>query len=461
MRKLSLLDLIFFLVESEDSPKHVAGLMRCKKPPKARADYCRRLFDELRTHDQLTEPFNLVINFVGLQGPHWEYCQDFSIDQHLFYHRPKRSLSWQEAKDLAAALHEPLMDRDKPLWEFHLIDGIKGGRFAIYLKLHHAYADGMTMTSWLNRSLSESPEGYDLAPVWELPPPRRSGAASGKTSLTSALGKLTGQAWRQVLTAGGIAKLSAQQYLERSGLTHEAVALLFSTAKDTPMTGSATPGRSIATSSVAMDRLNRLRKSTCSTLNHVALACIDGAMHRYLAASGIVLDHPISIQMPVNLRTDGDGPAGNKLGITLVDLARPTDDPYRRLREIGYKLRNVKNQVAGVPGSSFEQFTILVAGMSEVIDKLQLTDRLPTNGHTVVSNVPGPVHPLYLLGSRVERMYPISTLAPGLRLNITMFSYAGVLHFGLVGTRDLENLQDLADLVVDEFEALENAVASR
>lgn len=461
MRKLSLLDLIFFVVESEDSPKHVAGLMRCKKPPKAPANYVKRLFEELRSHDNLTEPFNLVIEFVGLQGPHWKPCENFDIDEHLFYHRPKRSLSWLEAKELAAGFHEPLMDRSKPLWEFHVIDGIQGGRFAVYLKLHHAYADGMTMTSWLSRSLSESPEITDFTPVWELPPPRRKASRERKPSLTSTLGKLTGQAWKQVLTAGGIAKLSAQQYLERAGLTREAVALLFSTGKDTPMTGSATPGRSIATASVEMDRIGKLRKSTCSTLNHVALACIDGAMHRYLAESGIVLDHPISIQMPVNLRTDDDAPPGNKLGIALVDLAQPTDDPYRRLREIGYKLRNVKNQVAGVPGTSFEQFTILVAGVSEAIEKLQLTDRLPTNGHTVVSNVPGPVHPLYLEGSLVERMYPISTLAPGLRLNITMFSYGGVLHFGLVGTRDLEQLQDLADFIVEEFDALEEAVATR
>ena len=100
----------------------------------------------------------------------------------------------------------------------------------------------------------------------------------------------------------------------------------------------------------------------------------------------------------------------------------------------------------------------IAAGVSEVIDKLQLTDRLPTNGHAVVSNVPGPKQMLYLKGSRVERNFPISTLSPGLRLNITMFSYAGILHFGLVSTHDLENLQDLADQITEEFELLENAV---
>ena len=162
--------------------------------------------------------------------------------------------------------------------------------------------------------------------------------------------------------------------------------------------------------------------------------------------------------MPVNLRDNGQESSGNKIGITLVDLGQPAASPYRRLREIAFKLHNVKYQVAGIPSVSFEQFTFLAGGASEAINKLKLTDALPTNGHAVVSNLPGPETPRFLLGSKVERMYPISTLSPGLRLNITMFSYDGVLHFGLVSTRDLPNLQGMADRIVDEFAKLEQAV---
>lgn len=462
MKKLSLLDLAFFVVESEESPKHVAGLMRCKKPRGAKSDYGRKLFEELKSFDEASEPFNLVINFLGLKGPQWEYCRNFSIENHLFYHRSRRVISWLDAKEMVALLHEPMLDRSKPLWEFHLIDNIRGAEFALYFKLHHAYADGVTMTSWLSRSLSEDPENMELSPVWALEEPRtlkRKGTRP--SSLLGTARRLGATAIEQTLAAGGIAKLGAQQFLERSGLTKEAVALMFSTPRDTPMTGSTTSGRNVATSNIEMSRIKILREQTCSTLNHIALACIDGAMHKYLATNGIELDHPISIQMPVNLRNGnagGNSKLGNKIGITLVDLAQPASDPYRRLREIGYKLRNVKNQVASVPGDSFEQFTVLAASVSEVIGKLQLTDRLPTNGHAVVSNVPGPTKALYMKGSKVERMFPISTLSPGLRLNITMFSYAGLLQFGLVATHDLENLQDLADLIVDEFELLEQAV---
>ena len=86
MRKLSALDLAFFLAESQNSPKHVAGLMLCKKPPGSPAGFGRALVKELKTHQDLTEPFNLVIQFSGLKGPHWKPCNDININDHVFYH---------------------------------------------------------------------------------------------------------------------------------------------------------------------------------------------------------------------------------------------------------------------------------------------------------------------------------------------------------------------------------------
>jgi hypothetical protein len=177
-----------------------------------------------------------------------------------------------------------------------------------------------------------------------------------------------------------------------------------------------------------------------------------------MEACGHAIDQPITIQMPVNLRTDGDKGGGNKLGIVLVDLAKPTDDPYLRLREIGFTLRNVRNQIDGVPGTAIEQYTVLAAMAGELLEKLKLTDLFPANGHTLVSNVPGPKNPLYLKGARVEQMFPISTLAPGLRMNITLFSFSGILHFGIVATRDLQELDRLAVYIEEEFRNTEKAV---
>jgi len=458
MRKLSLLDLAFFLAESEGSPKHVAGLLLFKKPAKCPANFVGKLVEELKTFDEVNEPFNLVIDLIGLKGPHWKHCDNFSIDDHVFYHRPEKAVAWEAVKEFVTGLHEPLMDRSRPLWEFHLVDRIKGGKFAIYVKLHHAYADGMTMTSWLNKSLSDSPEVMSLTPIWTMSPPHTQPNEEATSTLAKTIGSLTRKAWGQALTTGGIAKLSAQQLLELAGMTRNAVSLPFSAQKGTPMTGSISPGRTLGTSWVSMTKIKRICKATRSTLNHVALTCIDGALHRYMGEQGIVLDHPITIQMPVNLRKEGDKKAGNKLGVVLVKLAEPTDDRFVRLREIGFTLRNVRSQIDGVPGSSVEQYTVLSALFGELIDKAGLSDVMPANGHTLVSNVPGSKTALYLKGAKLEQMYPISILVPGLRMNITLFSYAGKLQFGIVATRDMEELDTLARYMEEEFQNLESTV---
>ena len=458
MRKLSVLDLAFFMTENRDSPKHVAGLMLFSKPEGAPNDFARKLIAELKAFDEPTEPFDLVISFIGLQGPHWNRSTDFNIDEHVFYHKPKRSISWLEVLDFVARLHEPLMDRSKPLWEYHLIDGIEGGQFAVYTKVHHAYADGVTMARWVSNSLSESPDDMELRPAWCQPRKKKKKIPEKPVSITGAIRGLTSLTWSQVLAAGGLAKMATQQYLEGLGVTHGAVTLPFSAGDDTPLTGSASPGRNIATTWLRMVDVKRLGKKTRSTLNHIALSCIDGALHRYLEERGAPIDHPITVLMPINLRSSNQQKAGNQVGAVLVEMAEPTDDPYERLSEVGFNLRNLKQQIEGIPGDAIERYSILMAMTGELIEKLSLSDRLPTHGHTLVSNLPGPPEELFLKGAKVEQMYPISVLLPGLHTNITLFSCGGILNFGIVSTRDLPELNLLAKYIREEFEALEQVV---
>jgi WS/DGAT/MGAT family acyltransferase len=460
VRKLSALDLAFFLAETEGSPKHVAGLMLFSKPPRAHRDFGRRLLEEFKTHDRPTEPFNLVIRLAALSGPRWEPAPDFDIDRHVFYHRPGKSITWKEVLEFVATLHEPLMDRSRPLWDYHLIDGIEGGRFAIYIRVHHAYADGMTMTTWLDRTLCDSPQDPTLKPVWMMPASRRKRMSKERVSLAGGLQKLASGSMGQLVTAGGVAKLATQQILERAGITHKAVSLQFNTTDKTPLTGSATPGRCIATACLEMESVKSVCTAARATLNHVALACIDGALHRYLEDIGYPIDHPLTIQMPVNLRKDGKSGGGNRVGVALVELADPEGDHVRRLQDIGHSLHKVRNQIDSVPGDAMQQYTVISALTMELIDKLRLSDRIPATGHTLVSNVPGPTKTLYLKGAKLEQNYPISILVPGLRMNITLFSCSGILNFGIVATKDLEQLDRLGAYIEEEFRAIEAAVKS-
>ena len=457
MEKLSLLDLGFFIAESQASPKHVGGLLICKRPPKAAAGFAKTLYRELLTFTEVEAPFNRVIEFSLTAMPCWQTCDAIDLRQHVFYHKLAADENGRaELYRLVSALHTPMLDRSRPLWEVHVIDGVSEGRFAIYQKMHHACADGVTMVRWTAEGLSGSADDRELRPVWSI---RHVRGASRRDRMKH---ELLQSAWKSLSATGkhalGIGRLGVMLLLESAKLTKNAIALPFVNSAHTPLTGQVTAGRQFASAAVSMERVNRIRASTRSTLNHVALTCLDGALHRYLREQGVRLKRPITIQMPVNLRQEGEKAAGNKIGIIQVELSPPTDDPYIRLRNIGFSLRNVRTMMDSVAPEAIESYTIITGLVAQIAEMLHLSERTPPMGNTLVSNVPGPTQHLYIKGARLEELHPISTLPPSNLLNITLFSYAGQLFFGLIATDELPNLDELSHYVGEAFGELEQSV---
>ncbi|MBC7916637.1 MAG: DUF1298 domain-containing protein [Rhodoferax sp.] len=488
MSKLSLLDLGFFIAESEASPKHVAGLQICKRPAGSTASFAKDLYQAYLGFKDVKPPFNRTIHFSLSAMPHWQDSQSVDLTQHIFYHRlPKGKNDRQALYDFVSALHTPMLDRSRPLWEVHVIDGLsidegagqfaagppqgkltpsggsdprsggaRGHCFALYQKMHHAYADGVTMTRWNAESLSASPDNMALTPVWTL---KHTGHGAKRKRASQ---ELMQSLWKQVggnsMRVLGIGRLAAMLALESVRLTKNAIALPFVSSAKTPLTGQVTSGRQFTAVGVDMQRINRIRTQTRSTLNHVALTCLDGALRHYLLDLGVELKRPITIQMPVNLRQEGEKSAGNKIGIIQVELSPPTDDPYVRLRNIGYSLRNVRTMIDSVVPEAIESYTVITGLIAQIAEMLKLSNSLPPMGNTLVSNVPGPKDHLYLMGARLEEMHPISTLPPSNLLNITLFSYAGDLYFGLIATDELPKLQRLGAYVLEAMTELEQSL---
>ena len=460
MNKLSLLDLGFFIAETEASPKHVASLLICRRPAKSTVAFAKNLYKEFLTFTDVTSPFDRVIVFSMSAMPHWQNADAVDLTQHIFYHKLGKGRGnrndRQSLYDYVAKLHTPMLDRSRPLWEVHVIDGLGDGRFALYQKMHHAYADGVTMTRWCADGMAQSPSQLKLAPLWTL---KHGGYFAQRKKRSQ---ERMQSAWREVGGASrrllGIGRLAAMLFLESVKLTKNAIALPFISSAKTPLTGQVTSGRQFATAGVSMARVDQIRKRTRSTINHIALTCLDAALRRYLSDQGVDLKRPIIIQMPVNLRKEGEKTAGNKLGIILVELSPPTEDPYVRLRNIGFSLRNVRTMVDSVAPEAIESYTIITGLVAQIAELLKLSDTLPPMGNTLVSNVPGPKQHLYIKGAKLLEMHPISTLPPSNLLNITLFSYAGDLFFGLIATDELPNLQRLGDYVQEAFTELENSV---
>jgi WS/DGAT/MGAT family acyltransferase len=366
---------------------------------------------EYLTFTDVKAPFNRVIRFSLKAMPHWEPAASIDLAQHIFYHRlPRGGNDRQALYDFVARLHVPMLDRSRPLWALHVIDGLDGGRFALYQKVHHAYADGVTMARWTAQGLAATPDQLELTPVWSQ---RHSGHGERRKQASQ---ELMQSLWKEVggttMRVLGVGRLAAMLLLESVRLTKNAIALPFVSTARTPLTGQVTPGRQFTTAAVAMERVDAIRARTRSTLNHVALTCLDGALRRYLQDQGVDLKRPITIQMPVNLRREGEKTAGNKIGIIQVELSPPTDDPYVRLRNIGFSLRNVRTMIDSVAPEGIESYTVITGLVAQLAELLRLSNTLPPMGNTLVSNVPGPKEHLYLKGARMEEMHPISTLPP-------------------------------------------------
>jgi diacylglycerol O-acyltransferase / wax synthase len=456
MSKLSLLDFGFFIAETEASPKHVGGLLICKRPAGSTAAFARKLHREYLTHTGVNAPFDRVIQFSLTGMPRWREAGSVDLSQHVFFHKLVRGHNDRQALfQYVANLHVPLLDRSRPLWETHVIDGLAGGLFAVYHKVHHAYADGVTMSRWIAETMSNNPDDLAVRPIWTQRHARPRARKKKVDEVAKSAWKEVGEVTQRVL---GVGRLAAMLTLESVKLTKNAIALPFVSSAKTMLTGQVTAGRRFTATGISMERINRIRERTRSTVNHVALTCLDGALRHYLAHQGVELNRPLTIQMPVSLRREGDRAAGNKIGIIQVELSTPTDDPYVRLRNIGYSLRNVRTMIDSVAPVAIESYTILTGLVAQGAEALKLSDALPPLSNAMVSNVPGPREHLYIKGARMEEMHPISTLPPSNLLNITLFSYAGTLYFGLVASDALPDLQCLGDYVQQAFGELEDCV---
>lgn len=458
MSKLSFLDFGFFIAETAASPKHVAGLLLFKRPAKSSTSFAKDLYREYRSHTGLQAPFNQIIEFSMTGMPSWRKAQSIDLAQHIHFHRlAKGGNDRQSLYQYVANLHVPMLNRSRPLWEMHVIDGLEDGHFALYQKIHHACADGITMSRWIAESLATTPTELELRPLWTQ---KHSG--HGVRTHKKAPQEVAQSVWNEVgdttQRAVGVVRLAAMLLLEGANLTKNAIALPFVSTAKTLLTGQVRAGRQFSATGIAMERIKRIRERTRSTVNHVALTCLDGALRHYLTDQGVDLKRPITIQMPVNLRGEGDNTAGNKIGIVQVELSVPTDDPYVRLRNIGYSLRNVRTMMDSVAPVAIESYTILTGLVAQGAETLQLSDKLPPMGNALVSNVPGPKAHLYIKGARLEEMHPISSLPPSNRLNITLFSYAGTLYFGLVADDALPDLPRLGTYIEQSFAELEACI---
>jgi diacylglycerol O-acyltransferase len=452
MKALSMADQMFLWLEKRQQPMHVGGLHLYSFPEGAGANYVAELAEQMRSYTIPSPPFNMKLhNRFGQY--YWEEDKHFDLEHHFRFEALPTPGRIRELLSLVSVNHSHLMDRARPLWECHLVEGIEGRKFALYTKAHHSMMDGVAAMRIAQRFLSEDPNKRHSPPVWSLPPSVKTRREVDRSDVVSSLLNMAKSAGTQINTIPALIKETVRA-INQSQKDPNFVSP-FSAPKcilNEEITGS----RRFAAQSYDIKRIKAIAKACNGTLNDVVLAICGSALRNYLISQKALPNKPLIAMVPMSMRED-DSDSGNQIAMILANLATHIADPLLRMELIQKSVKESKlrfSQMSMEEAVNYTAMTLAPAGLN------LLTGRVPQlqTFNCIISNVPGPKKPLYWNGAKLEGMYPVSIPVDRVALNITLVSYVDHLEFGFTACRrTLPSMQRLIDYIENAIEELEIA----
>lgn len=439
LQPLSGLDAAFLYLEASGPPMHVGSLMLLEVPARQQAKFHERLAAHLRERlpraavlrKQLHEaPF-------GLGHPLWSELPDVDLRRHLLRRRLPGTGGRARLDALVAKLHAELLPRERPLWQFVLVDNVEPGVVALYSKVHHALLDGQGGVA-LARALLDLEAKATTTRRRAKATPAEAPSRTRKRDIARSASAATVRQFANLLRALPATMKAATP----SGglLSSLRSSLLF--APESVFNRQVGPKRSYATLSLPLGEAKRIARAQGASLNDVVLAVCGSALRQLLLAEGKLPRSAMVAAMPISLREAGNQQVDNQVSMVQCSLATDIADPIERLRAIQASTAQLKQRVGAFKGLIPTDFPGLAAplwaaGLSRLWGRGKLAERLPALANVAISNVPGPPVPLYLAGARIRHYHPVSIVVHGLAFNITVQSYAGALEFGLTACKDV------------------------
>lgn len=482
--RLNAQDEYFLDSDSITSPTHVGGLEIFRLPEGAGRDYMQKLHAFMRNSPVRAEPFNYKLVTIDPEGEPdrprgpaagrprpvrrrkaklvraWARLDRVNPDEHLYLHALPRPGGQRELGELVARLHVNRLDRSRPLWEVHLIEGLEGGRFAVYTKIHHSQFDGRRGMALNQYVRTVDPAKRGMPPVWAIDLKRlaRNAAAGAKAPAKAPAAAAPARPGTlQTLGSWGRA-LKTMADVRKSGAARGVIAPY--SAPATILNGPLTARRRIGTQSLSIVRMKALGAAVPggATVNEILLAVCGGALRRYLRELDALPDKPLVAACPVAQQRKDDAAAGNAVGQILVSLATDVADPQRRLLAVVASSRANKGLMKEVDPDVYTNYTHL-SMLPQILAARTKYGHRVLNANLVISNVPGPRETQYVNGARLEAMYSASMLLAGQALNITVCNFGDNLDIGIVACPDLcPSPQKLAVYAGEELEVLERAL---
>jgi WS/DGAT/MGAT family acyltransferase len=455
-------DAAFLMFESREHPMHVGALQVFEMPHGAKRDFVGQLYEESLKFTELRPLLRkrprTPVSSVGQLW--WETDDDVDLEYHVRLSALPAPGRVRELLALVSRLHGSLLDRHRPLWEYYLIEGLEGHRFAVYTKMHHSLVDGVAGARLLTSSLTEDADAA-IPPFWAdrdrdtRPTPKPNAEISLGERLMGPVRSAGESARGMAAGTVNLTKLATEMLRgQREGVSVPAPKTMW----NAPITGA----RRFAAQSWPIDRLKRAGAASGATLNDMVLAMCAGALRRYLESADALPDRPLVSAVPVSLalRDKKSGrKGGNAIGTVLCSLATDIADPQQRLAAIRASMDTAKDAMASMTPAQIQiTGSLLLAAPLAVASVPFAGGVVPPLFNVIISNVPGPPNPLYWNGARMESVYPVNIVSEGQGLNMTVLSSAGSMHFGIIGCRsNVPHLQRLLYYLEDSLAELETA----
>jgi diacylglycerol O-acyltransferase len=394
----------------------------------------------------------------GLGHPLWVQDESIDLEQHIHRRSCPAPGGLRELSAIVSEVAGTQLDRSRPLWELHVVEGMEHGQIAFVAKIHHCVADGVAALDLLLDLVVDEVSEDDAATNAPEPMPSR----------TQLLRAAAAEAWRRLRSFPGLVVrtvaglLSLWRYARRSP---GRAPTPFRTPT-TPFNASLTPGRTFAVARLAMADVSRIKKHFGVTVNDVFLSICAGALRRYLEATDEIPDLPLLASIPISTRGPDEVQAyGNHLSNLITSLHTDVADPVERLHAVSAAMRDSKARHEALGPQVFESWVDYTpphpyAASVRAWSALRVADHIQPPVNVIVSNVPGPREPLTPGNARITALYSVGPILEGIALNLTAWSYVDQLNVGLLACSDHDvDLWKLASCIEEAIAELLSACA--
>lgn len=450
--RLQPLDVAFLYLEGPTTPMHVGGLAVFELPSDG-FNYDR--FVELIEHRiSLVPRYRQKIKAVPghLANPVWVDDNQFDVGYHVRRSALPKPGSDEQLRELVARVQSRPLDRNRPLWEMYLVEGLADGRFAVIQKTHHAMVDGINAVDIGQVILDSTPVPRDVPEDLWMPRPEPPGAAL----VFDAVGEIIRRPTALVDTVR-IGLADARDVASRAtsavGGVLSAARIVARPAPASALNVMIGSQRRFAVARTDLGDYRAVRKLTGATVNDVVLATVAGAVRGWLLSRGEAVTPSTTVRamVPVSVRGDSETEqTGNRVSSYLVDLPVGEPNPIVRLSQVSYAMKAHKESGQSVGAEALVALSGFAPPTLHALGARAANSFSRRLFNVVVTNVPGPQFPLYASGARMLEMFPVVPLTMGQAVSIGLTSYDGGVYFGLNADRDAMFDADVLGSLIEE-----------